>query len=157
MNPSVVLVLAFLIGVIAGLRSLTAPAVVAYAAHRGWLNLAGTPFVDGCHKGVDSVCAARARGVCNGSASFHASADERAGTIARIIMDALCGACVAAAGAASVLIGGVLGVVGGIAGAFGGYHARTGLLRALKVPDFVIACVEHLLAVGGGLFIVSRF
>jgi len=39
MTPSQVLLLAFLIGVVAGLRSLTAPAVVAWAAHRNWLNL----------------------------------------------------------------------------------------------------------------------
>jgi uncharacterized membrane protein len=37
MTPSQVLLLAFLIGVVAGLRSLTAPAVVAWAAHRNWL------------------------------------------------------------------------------------------------------------------------
>jgi hypothetical protein len=38
------LFLAFLIGVIAGLRALTAPAVVAWAAHRNWLNLYNSPF-----------------------------------------------------------------------------------------------------------------
>ena len=42
MNASQVLFLAFLIGVIAGLRSITAPAVVAWAAHRDWLNLHNT-------------------------------------------------------------------------------------------------------------------
>ena len=36
------LVLAFLIGVVAGLRCLTAPAAVAWAAHRNWLNLRGS-------------------------------------------------------------------------------------------------------------------
>jgi uncharacterized membrane protein len=34
--------LAFLIGVIAGLRSLTAPAVLSWAAHLGWLHLENT-------------------------------------------------------------------------------------------------------------------
>src|SRR5258707_1292175 len=42
MTPSHVLLLAFGIGLIAGLRSLTAPAMVAWAAHRGWLNLQGS-------------------------------------------------------------------------------------------------------------------
>src|SRR5260370_8374971 len=37
-------VLAFLIGVIAGLRSMTAPAVVSWAAHLGWLHLENTPL-----------------------------------------------------------------------------------------------------------------
>lgn len=44
MTPSQVLLLAFLIGVVSGLRSLTAPAVVAWAAHRNWLNLHNTPL-----------------------------------------------------------------------------------------------------------------
>src|ERR1700734_1187373 len=35
-------VFAFLIGVIGGLRSLTAPAVVSWAAHLGWLHLENT-------------------------------------------------------------------------------------------------------------------
>ena len=39
MTPSYVWLLAFLIGVIAGLRSLTAPAAVSWAAHRNWIDL----------------------------------------------------------------------------------------------------------------------
>ena len=63
----------------------------------------------------------------------------------------------ATAGAQSLAIGAVLGALGGIIGAFGGYQARTGLVRALKVPDFAIATLEDLLAIGAGLFLVSRF
>src|ERR1700690_522906 len=36
--------LLFAIGFVAGLRTVTAPAVVAWAAHLAWLNLNGTPF-----------------------------------------------------------------------------------------------------------------
>ncbi len=39
---NLVLLLAFGIGLVAGLRSLTAPAVVAWAAHLGWLHLEGS-------------------------------------------------------------------------------------------------------------------
>lgn len=79
------------------------------------------------------------------------------GLIARIILGGLSGAAVAAAGAQSMAVGGLLGVAGGVAGAFGGYQVRTRLVRALKVPDFVIACFEDAIAIGGGLFVVSRF
>lgn len=44
MTSSQVLLLALLIGVVSGLRSLTAPAVVAWGAHRNWLNLHNTAF-----------------------------------------------------------------------------------------------------------------
>ena len=37
-------VLAFLIGLVAGLRAMTAPAAVSWAARLGWLNLQGTPL-----------------------------------------------------------------------------------------------------------------
>lgn len=79
------------------------------------------------------------------------------GLIARIVFGGLSGACVAVSGAQSIVLGTVLGVVGGIAGAFAGYKVRTRLVKALKVPDLVIALLEDAVAIGGGLFIVSRF
>ena len=39
-----VFILAIGIGIVAGLRSLTAPALVAWAAYLGWLNLQASPF-----------------------------------------------------------------------------------------------------------------
>jgi uncharacterized membrane protein len=36
--------LAIGIGIVAGLRAMTAPAAVSWAAHLGWLHLAGTPL-----------------------------------------------------------------------------------------------------------------
>jgi uncharacterized membrane protein len=60
-------------------------------------------------------------------------------------------------GAQSIALGVVLGAVGGVAGAFAGYEVRTRLVRALKVPDFVIALLEDAAAIAGGLLIVSRF
>jgi uncharacterized membrane protein len=38
------MLLTFGIGVVAGLRTMTAPALVAWAAHLGWINLAGSHF-----------------------------------------------------------------------------------------------------------------
>jgi uncharacterized membrane protein len=55
------------------------------------------------------------------------------------------------------LLGLVAGVAGAIAGGFAGYEVRKRLVRALKVPDFVIALLEDLVAIGGGILIVSRF
>ena len=79
------------------------------------------------------------------------------GLIARVLLGGLCGACLAVAGAQSIVIGALLGIAGGVAGAFGGYQIRTRLVKALKCPDFVIAIAEDAVAIAGGLFIVSRF
>jgi uncharacterized membrane protein len=78
------------------------------------------------------------------------------GLSARIATGGLTGACLAVAGNASFWLGGIVGIVGAIAGAFGGYHARVGLVRSLRVPDFVIALPEDAVAIGLGLFLASR-
>jgi uncharacterized membrane protein len=79
------------------------------------------------------------------------------GLSTRIVTGALSGACLAVAGGATPWLGAVAGAIGAIAGAFGGYHARVGLVRALRVPDFVIAIAEDLVTIGLGVFLVSRF
>ncbi len=79
------------------------------------------------------------------------------GLIVRFLLGGLSGAAVAISGGQSLALGAVLGAVGGIAGAFAGYEARTRSVKALKVPDLVIAVVEDAVAIGGGLFLVSRF
>jgi uncharacterized membrane protein len=50
-----------------------------------------------------------------------------------------------------------LGAVGGVVGAFAGYYARTGVVKALKIADLPIALLEDAIAIGGAIFIVSRF
>jgi uncharacterized membrane protein len=158
MTPSEVLLLAFLIGVISGLRSLTAPAVVAWAAHKGWLNLQNTllSFMGSTAALIIFVLLALVELVTDQLPSTP-SRLKPPGLIARIVLGGLSGAAVAVAGGQSLGLGAVLGAVGGVAGAFAGYHARTGLVRGLKVPDIVIALLEDAVAIGGGLFLVSRF
>jgi uncharacterized membrane protein len=158
MNPSQVLLLAFLIGVVAGLRSLTAPAVVAWAAHRNWLNLHNTPlsFMGSTAAVVIFTLLAVVELVVDQLPSTP-SRTKPPGLIGRIVLGGLSGAAVAVSGAQSIALGAVLGVAGGIAGAFAGYEVRTRLVKALKVPDLVIALLEDAVAIGGGLFIVSRF
>jgi uncharacterized membrane protein len=153
-----VLLLAFLIGVIAGLRSFTAPAVTAWAAHRQWLNLHNSPlsFMGSATAVVVFTLLALGELVADQLPSTPSRTDPP-GLIARIVFGGLSGAAVAASGSQSIALGAILGMAGGIAGALAGYQARTRLVRALKVPDFVIACVEDAVAIGGGLLMVSWF
>jgi uncharacterized membrane protein len=78
------------------------------------------------------------------------------GLIARIVTGALCGATVAASSDRSIAIGALLGAGGGVFGAFAGYNIRHGLVIHMNVPDIIIAVIEDLLAITGGLFVVSR-
>jgi uncharacterized membrane protein len=158
MSPSQVLFLAFLIGVVAGLRALTAPAAVAWAAHRNWIKLHNSPlsFLGSTSVVVVFTLLALVELVADQLPSTP-SRTEPPGLIARIVLGGLSGAAVAASESQPIALGAVLGMAGGIVGAFAGYEVRTRLVRALKVPDFVIACLEDVVAIGGGILIVSRF
>jgi uncharacterized membrane protein len=158
MAPSYALLLAFAIGIAAGLRSLTAPAVVAWAAHRGWLNLHNTSlsFMGSTAAVAIFTILALVELVADQLPSTPART-KPVGLIARIVLGGLSGAVVALAGGQSAAVGCIIGAVGGVAGAFAGYQVRTGLVRALKAPDLVIAVLEDVVAVAAALFIVTRF
>jgi uncharacterized membrane protein len=158
MSASHALLLAFLIGIVAGLRSLTAPAVVAWAAHRNWINLHNTPlsFLASTAAVVIFTLLAIVELVADQLPSTP-SRTKPPGLIGRILLGGLSGAAIAVSGTQSIALGAILGGAGGIAGAFGGYQVRTRLVKALKVPDFVIASLEDAVTIAGGLFVVSRF
>jgi uncharacterized membrane protein len=158
MTASEIFLLAFLLGVVAGLRSLTAPAVLAWAAHHHWLNVHNTPlsFMASTAATVIFILLAVGELIADQLPSTP-SRTAPPGLIARIVTGGLCGAGIAAAGSQSLVIGAILGIAGALIGTFGGHWARTGLVKALKVPDLVIATLEDIVAIGGGLFIVSRF
>ena len=152
-----VLLWAFLIGVIAGLRALTAPAAVAWAGFgHGILNHTPLRFMGRLPAAIIFTVLALLEMYADQLPST-ASRLAPAGLISRIVTGGLSGACLAAADAGSIALGCVLGAVGGVVGAFAGYYARTGLVKALKVPDLPIALLEDAIAIGGAIFIVSRF
>jgi len=158
MNPITILLLAFAIGVIAGLRALTAPAVVAWAAHRNWLPLHGTPlsFLGASLAVLVFTLFAVVELITDQLPSTPART-KSVGLVARLITGGLSGAAVAASGGQGLALGAVLGGLGGIVGAFAGYEVRTRSVKALRVPDFVVAILEDAVAIGGGLWIVTRF
>ena len=121
-----VLLFAFLIGVVGGLRALTAPAVTSWAAHLHWLNLADSPlkFMGSMITVAIFTILACVELVTDQLPSTPART-KPAGLIPRILLGGLCGATVASAGGQSLALGGVLGAVGGVVGAFAGYEVRT--------------------------------
>jgi uncharacterized membrane protein len=158
MSSGFVLLLAFGIGVVAGLRSMTAPAVVTWAAHVGWISLSGSPLT---FMGAVWAVAIFTLGALGEFVADQLPATPARTTaiplIARIVIGLLTGACLGIAGSASLWLGALIGAIGAIAGAFGGYQARVGLVRTLHVPDIAIAIPEDMVAVGLGLLLVSRF
>jgi len=151
------LVLAFLIGFFGGLRSLTAPAMTAWAAHLGWLKLPGPLALIGSIPSVAIFTLLAAVELVADKLPKTPSRTAPPGLIARIIVGGLTGACVAAGGGKGVLSGAVLGIIGSVVGCFGGFQARTRLVKALGTPDIYVALIEDILAIAGSLWVVSRF
>jgi uncharacterized membrane protein len=151
------LLFAFLIGICAGLRSLTPPAAVAWAAHLGWLKLHGTLALIGSLPSVAILTLLAAAELVADKMPWIPRRTAIPGLIARVVTGKIAGACIAVAGGESVLLGLALGAIGGLAGCFGGYFARTRLVKALGVPDIVVALIEDLVCVAGCLWVVSRF
>ena len=158
MTVALVLLLAFLIGMVCGLRSLTGPALVCWGAHLGWLNLAGSHLA--FLAGLISVI------IFSLLAIFELIADKTpkipartapGPLIWRILMGGLCGAAFAVAGGASLGLCCLLGSLGGVLGAYAGYWSRRALTSQGRLPDLPVALVEDLIVIGGGLFLVSRF
>src|SRR5580698_2013366 len=89
--------LAFMIGVIAGLRSLTAPAAVSWAARLGWLHLENTWLAFLGFAATPYIVSVLAIGeLINDKLPKTPSRKSPPGFIARIVTGALCGGAVGA-------------------------------------------------------------
>jgi uncharacterized membrane protein len=145
------------IGTVAGLRAMTAPAVVAWAAHLGWLNLTGSYFAFMGSKWAVAIFTLAALGEFVNDQLPKTPARTTIGPLtARIVMGALTGACLAVAGGASLIVGALLGAIGAVIGTFAGYQARVGLVRSLGVPDYAIAIPEDLVAIGLAVLLIRQ-
>jgi uncharacterized membrane protein len=147
--------LALLIGFVAGLRSFTAPAAVSWAAHLGWLDLAGSPLA--FMGSTPAVIIFSVAAIAEFAADLHPATPNRTRPgplFARIVLGGLSGAALMVANQSSLLPGALLGGAGGLIGAFTGYQARTRLTAALNRPT-AIAVVEDLIAIVLALTIVS--
>lgn len=145
--------LALLIGVIAGLRAMTAPAAVSWAAHFGPLPLQHTPLA--------FLGATITPYILTVLALVELVTDQLPKTPsrkvpmqfgARLVTGAVSGAAIGAA-AGSMIGGAVAGAIGAVIGTLGGASARGALARAFG-RDLPAALIEDAVAVVGAVLIV---
>src|ERR1700674_4331381 len=149
---------AFGIGIVAGLRSLTAPAAVSWAANLHWLNLRESRLaLLGTTIAAYMISALGLGELIADKLPFVPNRTSPLPMAFRIFSGAICGAAVCIPAHRLLLAGTLLGGLGAINGAFGGFHVRQLLVKYLKITDLVIALAEDALAIGAGLFLVSRF
>jgi uncharacterized membrane protein len=149
------IILALLIGIVAGLRALTPLAAVSWAAHVGrvpvhgtWLSFLGasiTPYLATVLALVELV-----------ADKLPATPSRKApvGFAARIVSGALCGATLAAADGA-IFFGLFLGAVGAVLGTLGGAALRLQLAKAFG-KDLPAALLEDAIAIASAFLIVCR-
>ena len=145
--------LALLIGVVAGLRAMVAPAAVSWAAHLGWLDLDGTLLAFMGYTWTPWIFTALAVGelITDQLPSTPSrTVPVQFGT--RILSGALTGGALCIAGGA-LAIGAVLGAIGAVVGTLGGRAARASLAAkfgrdrpAAFLEDAVAICAAALIA-----------
>ena len=145
---------ALLIGVVAGLRTMTAPAAVSWSAYLGGLPLQNTSlaFLGATATPYILTVLAIAELVTD-QLPKTPSRKTPVQFGARLVSGGWCGAAIGAAGGA--LVGGlVAGVVGAVIGTLGGYEARVRLAKAMG-SDRPAAFLEDFVAIGGAALIMT--
>jgi len=149
------LILAFFIGVIGGLRAMTAPAAISWAARLGWLHLENTwltflgapitPYI------LSVLCIGE---LINDKLPKTPSRKLPVPFAVRILVGAFSGAALGYP-AGEMILGAVAGAIGGVAGTLGGYEFRRRLAQSVG-NDLPVALLEDAIAVGLAFWIVSR-
>jgi len=148
------IVLALLLGVVAGLRALTAPAAASWGAYLGWLHLSGSWLAFLGHPVTPWVLTALALGeIVNDKRPSTPSRTIPPSFGFRIVTGGLSGAAIGVSGGGQLLGGLVAGVAGAVIGTLGGIAARSRLAAAFG-RDLPAALLEDAVAVLGALLVV---
>ena len=142
------------IGLIAGLRPMTALAAVAWAVKWGRIRIGPSPFARIISASVSKRIAEFALAeLIADKLPFTPSRLKAAQLISRIVSGAICGATIHGTTKRPLAEGAVLGGLGALAGAITGYHLRQKLNR--DMPDLAVALMEDAVAVGGSALVVT--
>lgn len=151
MTHALVLLLALLIGVVAGLRTFTAPAVLAWAAMLQWINLDGTWASWMGHWITVAILTLLAVAeLISDQMPTMPSRKSAPQFLARLATGAFSGAVLGTAwGYRWGSLG--AGMIGAVIGTVGGYAARTALVAANGGRDRPIAVAEDVVAAVAGV------
>ncbi|QDK82381.1 DUF4126 family protein [Spirosoma sp. KCTC 42546] len=147
----------FQIGVVAGMRSMLAPALVSYKLS----HTSPEPLTQSKLHFLVSPKATMALELMAGGELIGdklPSAPDRTGQPqlwGRIASGAMCGAALTEADKQPIAYGAVLGAVGAAVGSFAFFHLRHWLTHEKDIPDPIIALAEDALAIGVGLMIIK--
>jgi uncharacterized membrane protein len=144
-----------LIGVVAGLRSMTAPAIVTWAARRRTLRVSGSSLLSmaigsGSHRAIELALGE----LLADKLPFTPNRISPGPLAWRVVTGDASGAAIATSIRRPVVEGAVLGSLGALAGAFAGYYARKAATR--RRSGLASALVEDAIAIALGAAVVWR-
>ncbi|MEN3147596.1 DUF4126 family protein [Neorhizobium sp. IRAMC:178] len=149
-----VYILALLIGVVAGLRAMTAPAAIAWAAYLGWLNLSGSwlSFMGTIWAvGIFTILAVVELVTDQLPSTPSRKVPQQFG--ARLVMGALTGAAIGTP-YGGWIVGLIAGIIGAAIGTYGGAAVR-GKLAASFGKDPPAAFIEDAVAIVAAYLIIA--
>ena len=145
------------LGLVAGMRTMSAPTLVSRIARKGHLAAAGSKLAFLNHPGALSTSALLAVGelVADKIPSLPARTDAGP-LIARAVSGGLSGAVLCSARKKSPWLGAFFGAIGAVGAAYASYHLRRSAKEKLHLPDAVFAVAEDAIVAGGGILLASR-
>lgn len=141
-----VLLFALLIGVVAGMRAMTAPAAVSWAAYLGMVKVAGTPLAFmGAHITPYIFTLFAIGELVNDKLPKTPSRKVPPQFVTRLVTGGLAGATIGI-GSGQLILGIVAGLVGAVAGIYGGSFLRSHLSEVTGNP-LIAALIEDSIAI----------
>jgi uncharacterized membrane protein len=156
MTTGTFLLIVLCLGALCGLRTFTPLAILTIALHQDRLTLAGTPlaFLATMTAHVIIILLAIGELVMDKLPSTPSRLRPPA-LIGRALFGAVTAVAFAFAHHHSIAVPLILGMVGALLGSFIGHRLRSGLVRALKSPDWPVALLEDAICIiGSYLFIM---
>jgi uncharacterized membrane protein len=145
------------LGLLAGLRSMSAPALITRVARRGQLAAKGSKLEFLNSTGALSGAIVLAAGEMIVDKLPKTPARIKPGPLtARAVSGALCGAILCSARKKSPWLGALYGALGAVGATYAAYHLRHAVKETLHVPDAVVAVAEDAVVAGSAFLIASR-
>ncbi len=145
-------------GAVAGMRSISAPAMISQAAKTGRIAIG--------HSKLDFLQSPKTAYAMTALAIGEAIADKfpvmpnrtrTTSLLGRGLMGSLSGAALSSSKKRSALWGGLAGALGAVGAAYAFCYLRRAAREKLHVPDTVAAVVEDAIVAGSGMLVLSRF
>jgi uncharacterized membrane protein len=144
------------IGILAGIRSMTAPAVLTRVANDcGAAPASAFGFFGSPHAKTALQVMAVGEMVAD-KLPFIPNRTALPSLTVRILTGAVCGATICSAFGRAKSVGAIAGALGAVGGTFGAFHLRRALTKNVGIPDTAVALVEDTAAVWAGKMLCER-